>query len=155
MATEDAGELLTYARTELLARIRGAEQRVWLASPFLSRPVAEEIAAAAGESAAGDRRLLTALVAASVQTRVLDPGALELLLDSGFELCSVPNLHAKLSLIEAGWGLVGSGNLTNAGLGGGAAPTSSSGSSWTRGRSRPPQRSSRAGGTAPIRSAPA
>lgn len=103
MATGDAGKLLTYARPELLARIRGAEQRVWLASPFLSRPVAEEIAVAAGESAAGDRRLLTALVAASVQTRVLDPGALELLLDSGFELCGVPNLHAKLSLIDTDW----------------------------------------------------
>ncbi len=117
MATGDAGELVTYARTELLARIRGAEQRVWLASPFLSKPVAEEIVTAVEESSASERRLLTALVAGSVQTRVLDPGALETLLDSGFELCSVPNLHAKLSLTDTSWGLVGSGNLTNAGLG--------------------------------------
>lgn len=113
----DAGELVTYARTELLARIRNAKQRVWLASPFLSRPVAEEIVTAVGGSSASERRLLTALVASSVQARVLDPGALEVLLDSGFELCSVPNLHAKLSLTDANWGLVGSGNLTNAGLG--------------------------------------
>jgi len=118
MATGDAGELVTYARTELLARIRGAEQRVWLASPFLSKPVAKEIATAVAESSAGERRLLTALVAGSVQARVLDPSALETLLDSDFELCSVPNLHAKLSLIDTSWGLVGSGNLTNAGLGG-------------------------------------
>lgn len=118
MATGDAGELVTYARTELLARIRGAEQRVWLASPFLSKSVAEEIVTAAEESSASERRLLTALVAGSVQTRVLDPGALEALLYSGFELCSVPNLHAKLSLTDTSWGLVGSGNLTNAGLGG-------------------------------------
>jgi hypothetical protein len=117
MATGDAGELVTYARTELLARLRGAEQRVWLASPFLSNPVAEEIVTAVEESSVGERRLLTALVAGSVQTRVLDPRALETLLDSGFEICSVPNLHAKVSLIDTTWGLVGSGNLTNAGLG--------------------------------------
>lgn len=117
MATGDAGELVTYARTDLLARIRGAEQRVWLASPFLSKPVADEIATAVEESAAGERHLLTALVAGSVQTRVLDPSALDTLLDFGFEICSVPNLHAKVSLIDTSWGLVGSGNLTNSGLG--------------------------------------
>jgi hypothetical protein len=117
MATGDAGELVTYARTELLARIRSAEQRVWLASPFLSKPVAEEIVTAAEESSASERRLLTALVARNVQTRVLDPSGLDTLLDAGFELCSVPNLHAKLSLTDTSWGLVGSGNLTNAGLG--------------------------------------
>lgn len=117
MAVGDAGELVTYARTELLARIREAEQQVWLASPFLSRPVADEIVTAVEESAASDRHLLTALVAGSVQTRVLDPNALETLLDSGFEICSVPNLHAKVSLIDTTWGLVGSGNLTNSGLG--------------------------------------
>jgi len=118
MATGDVGELVTYARAELLARIRGAKQRVWLASPFLSKPVAEQIAAAAEDASAGERRLLTALVASSVQVRALDPGALEVLFDCDFELCSVPNLHAKLSLIDMSWGLVGSGNLTNAGLGG-------------------------------------
>jgi hypothetical protein len=117
MATGDAGELVTYARTELLARIRGADQRVWLASPFLSKPVADEIATAVEESSAAERRLLTALVAGSVQTRVLDPSALEILLDASFEICSVANLHAKTSLIDTTWGLVGSGNLTNSGLG--------------------------------------
>lgn len=118
MATGDAGELVTYARTELLARVRGAEERIWLASPFLSKPVAEEIVAAVAESSAVERRLLTALVPGSVQTRVLDPAGLEALLDADFELSSVPNLHVKLSLIDSSWGLVGSGNLTNAGLGG-------------------------------------
>lgn len=118
MATGNAGELVTYARTELLARVRGAAERVWLASPFLSRPVAEEIVVAVMESSAAERRLLTALVPGSVQTRVLDPAALETLLDASFDLCSVPNLHAKLSLVDSSWGLLGSGNLTNAGLGG-------------------------------------
>jgi phosphatidylserine/phosphatidylglycerophosphate/cardiolipin synthase-like enzyme len=117
MATGDAGELVTYARTELLTRVRCAVQRIWLASPFLSKPVADEIAIAAEESSATERRLLTALVASSVQTRALDPSALETLLDAGFEICSVTNLYAKASLIDTTWGLVGSGNLTNSGLG--------------------------------------
>jgi phosphatidylserine/phosphatidylglycerophosphate/cardiolipin synthase-like enzyme len=103
MATGDAGELVTYARTELLAQVRQAKERVWLASPFLSRPVAEEIVAAVTESSAVERRLLTALVPDSVRTRVLDPAGLEALLDAGFELSSVPNLHAKLSLIDSSW----------------------------------------------------
>jgi hypothetical protein len=118
MATGDAGELVTYARTELLAQVRRAQERVWLASPFLSRPVAEEIVLAVAESMATERRLLTALVPSSVQTRVLDPTGLEALLDADFEISSVPNLHAKLSLVDSSWGLLGSGNLTNAGLGG-------------------------------------
>src|SRR5206468_11120384 len=104
MATGEAGELVTYARTELLARIRVARHRVWLASPFLSKPVADQLVTAVEESSAGERRLLTALVASSVQARVLDPDGLETLLDAGFEICSVPNLHAKVSLIDSSWG---------------------------------------------------
>ena len=117
MATGDAGELVTYARTELLARIRGCR-----AASLAREPVPEQASRRGdrlrgGAGCASERRLLTALVASSVLARVLDPGALETLLDSGFELCSVPNLHAKLSLTDTSWGLVGSGNLTNAGLG--------------------------------------
>ena len=33
------------------------------------------------------------------------------------ELTSRDNLHAKVSIADSSWGLVGSGNLTNAGLG--------------------------------------
>jgi hypothetical protein len=43
--------------------------------------------------------------------------ALEVLIDAGFEVRSIPNLHAKLSVVDGTWGLVGSGNLTGAGLG--------------------------------------
>lgn len=48
----------------------------------------------------------------------LDPEALSLLFDCGYEIASVANLHAKVALTDQGWGLVGSGNLTGAGLGG-------------------------------------
>jgi hypothetical protein len=49
---------------------------------------------------------------------VLDPGGLSMLQGVGFAIASVPNLHAKVSLVDSSWGMVGSGNLTGAGLGG-------------------------------------
>jgi hypothetical protein len=41
-----------------------------------------------------------------------------MLREVGFEIASIPNLHAKVSLVDSRWGLVGSGNLTGTGLGG-------------------------------------
>jgi PLD-like domain len=113
----DAG-LLTFAREELLRQIRGAAERVWLASPFLTAPIAARIRDAAATSPATDLRLLTALVPRSVQAGVLDPEALSLLQECDFRVRSIPNLHAKVSLVDSDWGLVGSGNLTGSGLGG-------------------------------------
>jgi hypothetical protein len=110
-----SGELQTYARKELLATISAAKSQVWMASPFLTRPIARELAESA--SKVRDRRLLTALVAGSVQVGALSPEALSILAAGGFELRSIRNLHAKVSIIDGSWGLVGSGNLTNAGLG--------------------------------------
>ena len=113
------GKLLTFARDQLLRRIEGARKRVWLVSPFLTAPIAGRICEAVGQSSAGQRRLLTALVARSVQVGVLDPKALLKLQGYGFAIASIPNLHAKVSLVDSDWGLVGSGNLTGTGLGSG------------------------------------
>lgn len=110
-----AGELRTFARRELLANIDAAYSRVWLACPFLSVPIAEELAAASSRDT--DRRLLTALVSGGVQVGALSPAALHLLANDGWEIRTIRNLHAKLSIVDRSWGLVGSGNLTNAGLG--------------------------------------
>lgn len=110
-----AGKLRTFARPELLSNVEDANTRVWLASPFLSHPIARELAEASSTDV--DRRLLTALVAGSVQVGALNPEALELLRSDGWEIRSIRNLHAKLSIVDGSWGLVGSGNLTNAGLG--------------------------------------
>lgn len=109
------GKLRTFARTELLSNIHKSRVRVWLASPFLSHPIAQELAAASPGRA--DRRLLTALVAGGVQVGSLNPKALQVLKDDGWEIRSIRNLHAKLSIVDEAWGLIGSGNLTNAGLG--------------------------------------
>jgi hypothetical protein len=115
----DAGELLPFARDELLHQAKGARKRIWLCSPFLTAGIAKQVAEASESSSAQDKRLLTALVSSSVQVGVLDPNGLSKLREGGFEIASIPNLHAKVSLVDSSWGLVGSGNLTNAGLGSG------------------------------------
>lgn len=109
--------MLTFARDELLWHVKRARERVWLTSPFLTVEIAGRIVKACDDSGVEDRRLLTALVPGSVQIGVLDPAALRLLHEGGFTIGSIANLHAKVSLIDSSWGLVGSGNLTNAGLG--------------------------------------
>jgi hypothetical protein len=111
------GDLVTFVRGELLQQIEAARERIWLASPYLSKPIAEYIVKSAAKSSASQRRLMTALVSGSVKVGVLDPEALRILQDAGFEITSRRNLHAKVSIVDSHWGLVGSGNLTNAGLG--------------------------------------
>lgn len=88
-----------------------------VAAPFISHEVAKALANAASASQAQDLRLLTALTGRAVTAGVLDPEALRTLLNHGFAIRSIQNLHAKLSLVDARWGLVGSGNLTTRGLG--------------------------------------
>lgn len=112
------GDLLTFARGELLRQIEGAKVRILLASPFLSVAIAGYVVEAATRSSAAERRLMTALDPRSVRIGVLDPKALLMLQGNGFEIVSRRNLHAKVSVIDSYWGLIGSGNLTNAGLGG-------------------------------------
>ncbi|HEY5334218.1 MAG TPA: phospholipase D-like domain-containing protein [Solirubrobacterales bacterium] len=111
------GSLIQYARDDLLAQIRRSRERVWLVAPFLSGAVAEKISAAGEDSSASDLRLLTALTERSVRSRVLDPKGLRCLHEAGFKVADRKDLHAKVSVVD-GWGLVGSGNLTNSGLGG-------------------------------------
>lgn len=113
-----AGVLLTYVQDELLRSIASASTSVALASPFLSLTIAKRIVAAVERSGASKRRFLTAVSARPVRSGVLSVPGIALLMDAGFEVRSIPNLHAKLSLVDGVWGVVGSGNLTDAGLGG-------------------------------------
>lgn len=112
------GEVVTFARRRLLRRIESAKKRIWLVSPFISAPTAAAICRAATDPAVKDRRLLTALDARSVQCGALNTDALKQLYECEFKIASIANLHAKVSLVDSTWGLVGSGNLTGAGLGG-------------------------------------
>lgn len=99
------GELVTFAREQLLERIADARESVWLVSPFLTRSVSERIRDAVEQSSARERRLLTALSDRSVQVGVLDARALSVLHEGDFRLASIRNLHAKVTIVEVsgGW----------------------------------------------------
>lgn len=114
--TGSHAELVTAANRALLWQLRHASDRIWLASPYLSMTAASRLVKEATSSTAGQRRLLTSVNERSVRAGVLSAKALMMLQTNNFEVASIDNLHAKLSLVDH-WGLVGSGNLTDAGLG--------------------------------------
>jgi hypothetical protein len=111
------GSLLEVALDDLIESVRRAKRRAWLASPYLSTSAARLVASAARYTSADDLRLVTALAGGPVKRGVLSVKGLELLREAGFQLRSVPNLHAKTAVVDGDWGLAGSGNLTAAGLG--------------------------------------
>ncbi|HEX4805131.1 MAG TPA: phospholipase D family protein [Conexibacter sp.] len=117
MPEAGAASLVTSAYELLFARARAARDEILLVSPFLSAPIARELARAADLSGARRRRLLTSLSGAATAAGVLSPTGLRTLLEAGFELRSARDLHAKVALVDGRWGLVGSGNLTMRGLG--------------------------------------
>src|SRR4051812_23385417 len=61
-------------------------------------------------------RLITKATAANLSTRALDSTALVRLLNANAEVRSIPNLHAKIYLIDGRDGVVTSSNLTASGL---------------------------------------
>jgi len=87
----------------------------------MSLPVAERLIRAADEGKATERRLITAVNDGAVSGGYLDPHAIEAFIEAGFNVRSLRNLHAKVVLVDERWGIVGSGNLTAAGLDGGNA----------------------------------
>jgi hypothetical protein len=111
--------VVSVAGDGVLAAVGRCTRRTWLASPFLSRPVAQALADRAPKGSKVDRRLLTALTQRSIEAGVLDPGAIALLRDAGWQVRSIPNLHAKALVCDRQEGLLGSANLTVGGLGGG------------------------------------
>jgi PLD-like domain len=118
MPESGASSLVVRAYEALVDQARATREEILLVSPFVSAPVARELARAVDASGARRRRLLTSLTAAATRAGVLSPTGLRTLLDAGFELRSGRDLHAKVALVDARWGLVGSGNLTVSGLGG-------------------------------------
>lgn len=113
-----SGKVLERAQRPLLKALREAEEEITLASPFISERTADEIARAALVSNATSFRLLTALNRAPVRAGYLSAKGLQLLAGAGFEIRSARNLHAKFLIVDRGFGILGSGNLTTQGLGG-------------------------------------
>ncbi len=112
------GQVLDATRGPLLTGIRNARSELLIAAPFISSEVAEDISRAALASDAETLLLLTALNESAVRGGFLSPAGLHILADSGFEIRSIRNLHAKVTLVDGTFGIVGSGNLTASGLGG-------------------------------------
>jgi phosphatidylserine/phosphatidylglycerophosphate/cardiolipin synthase-like enzyme len=117
--TKARAGVVSVARDSVLEAVGQCAARVWLASPFLSRRVAQALVDRAPKGEAVSRRLLTALTQRAVEAGVLDPQAVALLQASGWEVRSIPNLHAKAVLCDDREALIGSANLTEGGLGGG------------------------------------
>lgn len=112
------GELLASALAELDLALRSSRESIEIATPFLSLPVAEQLVRAGDEGRADECRLVTAVNDAAVLGGYLDPSTIEAFIDAGFEVRSLRNLHAKVVVVDRVWGIVGSGNLTSAGLDG-------------------------------------
>lgn len=107
-------------------------QRVWLATPFLSFRVAQWCATLPA-GASGDRRLLVAWDARSLDDLYLSAAGVETLRTAGFEVRDLRRLHAKV-VVAGTNAYMGSGNLTAYGLDGGNAELGA----FATGRSTPP-----------------
>ncbi|EON32876.1 hypothetical protein GTC6_10966 [Gordonia terrae C-6] len=106
--------ILDSAGEPLLAAIRDADTDVFLSSPYVSRGVATQLANLARISRA-HWRLLTNVNVAAIANGYLSTSGLRELLAAGVTVRHLPNLHAKAQIVDT-FGIVGSANLTNAGL---------------------------------------
>jgi hypothetical protein len=111
-----ASSLITDAGIHVEAAVAAATTQVLLASPYMGAGVLAHFSHLAKMSSA-TWRVLTKLDAASVAYGSLSTQGLRQLLTAGVELRSLSNLHAKVFLADQAFGLVGSANLTNSGLG--------------------------------------
>lgn len=111
---------MTASHDRLMQILTESSGEVRLASPFVSRPVAAELAAAARVTPP-QWSLLTDLDPVAVAGGYLSPDGLRLLLEAGVAVRSHRGLHAKV-YVAGDRGIVGSGNLTKTGLGTAAKP---------------------------------
>ena len=91
--------------------ISGAKDLLSLCSPFVTAEGVEIVLRTSAQV-----RLITKATAANLSSKALDATALLRMLDAGAEVRSIPNLHAKIYLIDKRHGIVTSSNLTRSGL---------------------------------------
>lgn len=109
------GELLEFAADWMSVALRNAHSDALLTSPYLSFEICKQIASAARLSSA-HWILVTNLDPSVVAQGYLSVQGLKLLLAAGVELRHVRRLHAKCFVI-GNRAMLGSANLTGAGLG--------------------------------------
>ncbi len=109
------------ADQHVFAALETARSNVLLASPYLGARIAFRLSGLAAHSHAS-WQLLTALDPWAAAGGYLAQPGLRALLDAGVEVRDLRRLHAKTYLVDEEFGLIGSANLTDTGLGGGARP---------------------------------
>lgn len=114
--TQENLMIVDEAGSELYEALDADPGQVTLASPYLSYAVAKELAARAADSEYS-WYLLTRLDVHAAAGGYLSIAGLRFLLDAGVEMRHCPGLHAKAYVVGHRFAMIGSGNLTNAGLG--------------------------------------
>lgn len=108
-------QLHTKASTWLTEATQNPDGDVLLCSPYLTVEISKQLAATAAESK-HKWRIFTCLDPSAVANGYLSVHGLKILMDSGVEIYHIKRLHAKAFLVGSR-GLLGSANLTGAGLG--------------------------------------
>jgi hypothetical protein len=108
-------DLITSLQGPLYAAIKGGTHTVRLCSPFIGPGETPNLDAACRRATA-QWQLLTHLNAKAAARGALHLEGLELLLQQGVHIRTLPHLHAKLFLVDDAAGFVGSANLTTSGL---------------------------------------
>ena len=101
-------------RERIAKMLSGRTKTVWLASPFLTNPIAEWLAGLPASSH-GDRRLLVSWDPNSIDTGYLSAHGVDVLQQHGFAVRDLRRLHAKM-VIAGPRAYLGSGNLTSYGI---------------------------------------
>jgi hypothetical protein len=108
-------EIVDGSFLERFERLLGVRRpTVWLASPFLTKAMAQWLAALPACNH-GDRRLLVSWDTRSINALYLSAQGVDILRESGFVVRDLPRLHAKMVIAGPG-AYFGSGNLTFYGL---------------------------------------
>jgi len=105
----------THLLEELDERLARARRRVWIVAPYQSRVPAQWLARRVAPGL--DGRILVRWDPEALQRGALSAIGLETLVDRGFAVRSVRDLHAKAYVVDD-WAYLGSANWTLAALGG-------------------------------------
>lgn len=108
--------IVDHVEPELFEALDSDSGQVTLASPYLSEPVALRLAELA-ERSRHEWYLLTCLDPRAAANHYLSIAGLTRLLEAGVMIQDCPQLHAKAYVVGTSFAMIGSANLTGAGLG--------------------------------------
>src|SRR5699024_979487 len=108
--------IVDHAEPELFEALESDSGQVTLASPYLSEPVALRLADLA-ERSRHELYLLTCLDPRAAANHYLSTAGLHRLLEAGVMIQDCPQLHAMAYVVGTSFAMIGSANLTGAGLG--------------------------------------